>query len=369
MSHTKLRSGFTTGSAAAAAAKAAMLAWQGLPVPEGIDIPLPSGARLTIPLEQARNLGDSARASVIKDAGDDPDATHRARISAAVTPLGITDGDRIRLQGGRGVGTVTKPGLPVPPGEPAINPAPRRQIRQAVEEALRSDEGFESFEVLLEVEDGERIARRTMNQRLGIVGGISILGTRGTVEPYSSASYTGTIEAELDVARAAGVREVCLATGGRSERLLKEAYPRLPPEAFVLTADYFRFSLQEAVKRGFKRIHLGCFFGKLVKMAQGHAYTHAKSSRLDLALLADWARSCGLAAGLPPRIASANTAREVLEMSRHDVQFEAFIRFIAHMALQTADRFAQSKAAVSCSLFDFSGELIHQTGPQPEEGL
>ncbi len=362
MSHTKLRSGFTTGSAAAAAAKAAILAWHAKAVPDPINIPLPSGGRLDIPVQQAHCSDGSAWARVVKDGGDDPDATHKAKIKVTVTARNNLDGERILLQGGRGVGTVTKPGLPIHPGEAAINPAPRRQIRQAVMEALSGAGLGESFLVVVEVEDGERIARRTMNKRLGIVGGISILGTRGTVEPYSSASYTGTIEAELDVARAAGCREICLATGGRSERFLREAFPWLPAEAFVLTADYFRFSLQEAAKRGFVHIHLGCFIGKLIKMAQGHPYTHAKSSRIDFQLLAKWAASCNLARDVPPGIETANTAREVLERITPDPQFKTLIAFLADRALRTAQQFLDCRTKLSCSLFHFSGQLIHQAG-------
>jgi cobalt-precorrin-5B (C1)-methyltransferase len=295
----------------------------------------------------------------MKDAGDDPDVTHRARIQVSVSPLDPSGSTRLQLRGGRGVGRVTKPGLPVPVGEAAINPSPRWQIQEAAREALRETGGSGSFEVLVQVPDGERLAQKTMNPRLGVLGGISILGTRGTVEPYSSASYKGTIDSELDVALAAGCLEIGFATGGRSERLLRAVLDRLPAECFVLTADYFAYSLQGAALRGFQGIHLGCFFGKLIKMAQGHPYTHARSAALDFGLLARWCSASGLQAGLTERIASANTAREVLENLRPSPAFAGIIQGIVNRAVIAARGFAGNGADLRFYVFDFNGERLY----------
>jgi cobalt-precorrin-5B (C1)-methyltransferase len=264
----------------------------------------------------------------------------------------------IDLNGGPGVGRVTKPGLPVRVGEPAINPVPRDQIRRACLEALGRIGQTGHYQLLIEVPEGERLARKTMNPRLGVVGGISILGTRGTVLPFSSASYKGTIESELDVATAAGCHAVGLATGGRSERFLRSRVPGLSTDCLVLTADYFAFSLQQAAARGFASIHLACFFGKLVKMAQGHAYTHARTADLNFDQLAGWCADCGLADGTVRRIASANTARESLELIRQDTCLNRILEAVADRALAAARRFAGDGPAIGLHLFDFDGGLL-----------
>jgi cobalt-precorrin-5B (C1)-methyltransferase len=360
MSRSRLRAGFTTGSAAAAAAKAALLAYAGRSVPDRMDIPLPPGGRLSVPVAGARRDEEGARACVVKDGGDDPDATHGARISVRVNPLDETAPAGIVLEGGVGVGRVTKPGLPVEVGEAAINPAPREQIAAASLEAMREAGLSGSFRLRIEVEQGERIARKTMNPRLGIVGGVSILGTRGTVQPFSSASYTGTITSALDVALAAGCETAGLCTGGRSERFLRAVCGSLPDETFVLTADYFAFSLREAAARGFRDIRLGCFFGKLVKMGQGHAYTHARSARLDFPRLARWCAESGISRDRVRLVRGANTAREALEIMREDPRCSAAVSAVAERALASARYFAGPAPGLGCYLFDFDGALLHR---------
>ena len=186
MGKKRLRHGFTTGSAATAAAKAALLSLLGQKAPPGeVDIPLPGEGRLLIPVERVDTFDGHARATVVKDGGDDPDVTHRARISSTVRIMPGAEPDRVVIEGGKGVGRVTKPGLPLPLGEPAINPGPRKQLRKMVRECF-SETGAKTsgVEITIDVADGEKIARKTLNPRLGIVGGISILGTRGTVIPF-----------------------------------------------------------------------------------------------------------------------------------------------------------------------------------------
>lgn len=330
-----LREGFTTGTAAAAAAKAGVLVLLGRACTDRIDVPLPNGDRLRVPVARCEPLENGGvRAVVVKDAGDDPDATHMAEIHCLVETDSATEPGQISLGGGRGVGTVTLPGLPVPPGEPAINPAPRRQIVAAALEALDAVYGADidcqmandlaaprdrpalrpAIRLTIEVPEGEARAKRTMNERLGIKGGISILGTRGTVRPFSHESWQASIDMAMDVAKAAGHRALALATGGRTARLAGRDRPDIPDLAVVQMADFFAHSLASASDRGFTEIVVACFFGKLAKMAQGAPYTHAKSADLDKAALAEAVSEAGLPHGLAKQVSGANTAAHALDM-------------------------------------------------------
>lgn len=317
-----LREGFTTGSAAAAAAKAATVFALTGEVLAVVDIPLPvtagaSAGRLAIPVEAVCDDGMSVRAAVIKDGGDDPDATHGARIEAVVTvdPAFSGVGPHVLIDGATGVGRVTLPGLPVPVGKAAINPGPEGQIRAAVLEALPED--FKGIVlVFIEVPGGEAIARHTLNPRLGIVGGISILGTGGIVRPYSHAAWAAAVSQSLDVARAQGHTACACTTGRRTERFFLARNPAVPELCCIQAADHYAHALREAQAKGFRTLVWAVFFGKLVKQAQGFASTHAREAELDFALLAAWAREAGAdGAGTGETtvqsIAGANTAMQV----------------------------------------------------------
>ncbi|GAB6124746.1 hypothetical protein JCM14124_04520 [Humidesulfovibrio idahonensis] len=313
-----LREGFTTGSAAAAAARAATLfALTGV-VPQSVDIPLPpphQGARLTIAIADAADDGLGVRAGVVKDGGDDPDATHGARIEAHVTldPAFSGVGPHVLIGGGKGVGTVTLPGLPVAVGQAAINPGPMAQIRQSVLEVLPED--FKGIAlVVIEAPEGEAMARHTLNPRLGIIGGISILGTGGIVRPYSHGAWAECVRRSLDVARAAGHACAVLTTGRRSERFFQERFPFTPDVCLAQAADFFAQSMQDAARRGFTCVVWAVFFGKLVKQAQGFASTHAREVELDFALLAEWAREAGADEAQASAVAQANTAAQALAL-------------------------------------------------------
>jgi len=361
MAKRRLREGFTTGSAAAAGAKAGILCLAGKCLARDVDIPLPVGGRLTIPVSEIAANGNGCTVTVIKDGGDDPDATHKARIMSHVRllPEGV-HGDVI-MTGGKGVGKVTRRGLPVPVGESAINPVPRQQITEAVREGLNETGLRGAVSVTIEVTNGEKIAKKTLNPRLGIVGGISILGTRGTVKPFSNKAYTATITLSMDVARAAGLSTIALATGGRSERFLKELWPNLPETSFIQVADFFSFSLNEAVKKGFSDILYSCFFGKLVKMAQGYPYTHARKSRIDFSQLSGWCAIMGMDEEKAQRIATANTAREALSIIKEEVQRDKIIPYVMEKAISSARGFAGPGPDISYYLFDFEGEMLaHQ---------
>lgn len=354
----RLREGFTTGSAAAAGAKAALLRLVGLGVLKEVKIALPAGGRLTIPVERVETVGEGARATVRKDGGDDPDATHKALIMSTVHLLpGGHDGD-VFIEGGTGVGKVTRPGLPVSVGESAINPVPRRQIKGAVLEGLKEAGVKSAVSVVIEVANGEKIAKKTLNPRLGILGGISILGTRGTVKPFSNKAYKDTITMAMDVAKAEGLNTVALTTGGRSERFLKELLPGFPETAFIQVADFFSFSFKEASERGFNPIFYSCFFGKLVKMAQGFPYTHARKSRIDFDLLASWSFLKGMGKEKTEAVRGANTAREALSIIKEAACGDEIIRYVLEMALISARGFAGPLPDITYYLFDFGGRLL-----------
>ncbi|MEW6668583.1 MAG: cobalt-precorrin-5B (C(1))-methyltransferase [Thermodesulfobacteriota bacterium] len=354
----KLREGFTTGSAAAAAAKAAVLYLAGRRDTTRVDIPLPVGGRLSIPVVSIEEVTGGAMATVVKDAGDDPDVTHGARIGSTVR-LG-RDGDpgSVYIQGGLGVGRVTRPGLPVPVGEWAINPVPRQQIRDAVLEGLAEGGLRAAVRVAIQVERGEEIAKKTFNPRLGIVGGISILGTRGTVKPFSNEAYRETITLSMEVARAAGISTIGLSTGGKSEGFLRALRPDLPEVAFIQAGDFFSFSLKNAAKRKFSKILYAAFFGKMVKMAQGHGQTHAARSTIDFELLSSWCALFGMDTAALGGVRGANTAREALGLIRREVRGREILQDITERALLSGRRFAGVRLELHFYLFDFEGEVL-----------
>jgi len=358
MSKKRLRHGFTTGSAAAAGAKAGILFLGGYNSLKEIDIPLPVGGRLTIPIAKAEPVEGGWSVTIIKDGGDDPDITHQARIRSIVHILPESEHGCISVKGGKGVGKVTRPGLPVPVGEPAINPVPRQQIRAAVLEGLDRAGLKGAVSVTIEVVNGEKIAKKTLNPRLGIVGGISILGTRGTVMPFSNKAYMDTITISMDVVMAGGMRRIALSTGGTSERFLKRVLPGLPEVCFIQVGDFFSFSLKEAVKRDFQDIHYACFFGKLIKMAQGHPYTHARKCRIDFDLLASWCLSLGMSEKRALHVARANTAREALGVIIEDTCGKEILCYTMKKVINSARRFSGFYPDLTFYLFDFDGKLL-----------
>ena len=351
-----LRSGFTTGTAAAAAAKAAVLRLVLGRAPEAVEVELLTGERLRIPVHGCRVEPDgSAACTVVKDAGDDPDVTHGAEIGARVR---LRAGSGLHIAGGPGVGRVTKPGLDVPPGEPAITPGPRRMIAAAVAEALSDSGRTHAVEVELFVPEGEAIARRTLNARLGILGGISILGTTGVVRPLSHAAFTATIRAALSVAAAARVERAVLTTGRRSERFAQARWPQLPAEAFVQIGDFFENGLATAAALGFGRLTVAAFFGKAVKMAQGVAHTHAAKAELTLDALADWTATTG-APGLAAAVRGCNTAREAFGLLA--AGHPAAVAEVGRRMRAAAGRFAGPAVAVQAVIFDFEGRVAYDS--------
>ncbi|MYL81637.1 cobalt-precorrin-5B (C(1))-methyltransferase [Desulfovibrio aerotolerans] len=353
-----LREGFTTGTAAAGAAKAATLLFLTGLAPATVDVPLPGGARMILPVAAARLDGDGATASIIKDAGDDPDVTHGAAIGCRVTRLAGAAAGTVLVDGGEGVGRVTLPGLPVAVGLAAINPAPKAQIAAAVAEAATACGYAGGLAAVVTVAGGAELARKTLNPRLGIIGGLSILGASGIVRPFSHDAWQTSITEALDVARALCHDTVGFSTGRRSEALLRMAEPGLPETALMQAADFFAFALAEAAKRHFGRIVWAAFGGKLVKMAQGLENTHAHRGDTDFSALAGWCAAAGWPAELAQAAAGANTARHALEMAPSPAAKTALVDVLAGEALAHMRRFAGPGPALTLLVFDFDGALL-----------
>jgi cobalt-precorrin-5B (C1)-methyltransferase len=305
-----LRTGWTTGTCASAAAKAAAATLDTGEMQDTVEVGLPDGRRVSFPVDECTLIpGQEAGAVVVKDAGDDPDVTHGARLTATVR---WRDEPGIELDGGVGVGVVTKPGLGLELGGPAINPVPRAMITQAVGEAV--DLGAQGVTVIISVPGGERMARKTTNARLGIIGGISILGTTGIVRPFSTASWRASVEQAISVLAAQGEDTVVLCTGGRTEKGAMKLLPELPEVCFVEVGDFTGAALRKAVQHQLRRVVFVGMAGKLTKLAAGVLMTHYTRSKVDLALLADITQAAGGSAELAAQTAKANTARHAAEL-------------------------------------------------------
>ncbi|MBI9112113.1 cobalt-precorrin-5B (C(1))-methyltransferase CbiD [Maridesulfovibrio ferrireducens] len=356
-----LREGFTTGSAATAAAMSALRVLLGGSKPDSIETPLPEKGSLVIPVERVELSGLNARAIVIKDGGDDPDATNGHEIHAVVEHIKGNDDVRVKISGGIGVGKVTQPGLPVPVGEPAINPAPRKQIITGILKELSetAPQLRGTIKVRIEVPQGEAISLKTMNSRLGILGGISILGTQGIVRPFSHASWEASIALAVNVAKATGIEEIIFTTGRRSERFYLERFPETPQLAMIQAADFFNGSMLEAETKGICEVHWSIFIGKLVKHAMGFPYTHAKDWRIDFALLAKWCDDLNIAPAITTEIAGANTALQVFDMIPESSK-KVFIDMLIVKAEKNALLFTLKKhMTIKYHLFDFDGNLLN----------
>src|ERR1700733_4670727 len=311
-----LRRGWTTGTCAAAAAKAAYAALVTGEFPDPVEVTLPRGERPSFALAVTRRDEASATAGIVKDAGDDPDVTHGALVCATVRAGAAGSG--VSFRAGEGVGTVTRAGLPIAPGEPAINPVPRRMMRDAIAEAAAVAGGAGDAQIDVEVEisipGGEALAAKTLNGRLGIVGGLSILGTTGIVVPYSCSAWIYSIHSGIDVARAAGLTHVAGATGASSESGAQKLYG-LPDIALIDMGDFVGGMLKYLRRHPVPRVTIAGGVAKMTKLAQGLNDLHSKRGAVDLAALANLAASAGGAAQLCERIMTANTAAEAFALA------------------------------------------------------
>ncbi|HEV7808817.1 MAG TPA: cobalt-precorrin-5B (C(1))-methyltransferase [Solirubrobacteraceae bacterium] len=308
----ELRRGWTTGACATAATAAAYEALLCGTFPDPVTIELPGARRPAFALARTHLADDSATAGIVKDAGDDPDVTHGALVLATVHPGAAGTG--VAFLAGEGVGTVTLPGLPLAIGEPAINPAPRTMMRAAVQRL--ADEFGTPGDVVIEisVEGGEALAGRTWNERLGIVGGLSILGTTGVVIPYSCSAWIASIRQGIDVAHATGHKHVIAATGSTSEQAAQARYG-LAPSALLDMGDFAGALLRHLARRPIARLTLAGGFAKLSKLAAGHLDLHSGRSQIDLPRLAAMARACGGSDELAGAVRGANTALHALQLA------------------------------------------------------
>ena len=356
------RKGFTTGACSAAAARAAVLGLIQGSVPGEVECDLPNGERVRFAVSEGQSDGFSAHAVVIKDAGDDPDVTDKAALTADVRWLPDAPG-AVRLKGGEGVGTVTMPGLGLEVGGPAINPVPRRNIEANVRQVAQAVLVQQGLEVCISVPGGETLAKRTLNSRLGIVGGISILGTTGIVHPYSTAAFRASVIQGIEVAANQGQDTVVLTTGGRTEKFVMGALPHLAPACFVQMGDFLKYALDTVVKCRIARVIIGGMVGKLTKIAQGETITHANRNPVDTDLLAEIAASVGAPADVCSAIRQSEMARYASEQMEELGLTAEFYEALGQRVIQTLYGRYPGKFALQVLMCDFDGhELARVSG-------
>ena len=355
----EMRSGYTTGACATATTKAALITLiTGEPQMEST-IYLPVGKFATFGMESCVIESDYAEAGTIKDAGDDPDATHGALIISTVS---WSDTPGITLDGGIGVGRVTKDGLPVPVGEAAINPVPRKMILETAEEVLKTHNITKGITIIISVPDGEKIAEKTLNKRLGIIGGISILGTRGTVIPFSSSAYMASIVQAISVARASQCEHVVITTGGRSEKYGMQQYPELPEEAFIEMGDFVGFTLKQCKRQGIKKVSMVGMMGKFSKVAQGVMMVHSKSAPVDFDFLARVAAETGVNdEKMLESIKQANTASQVGDLLLENGYHDFFTILCTYCCLSGLEEIGGG-ISIETSLYSMKGTLLGKGG-------
>lgn len=308
----ELRRGWTTGACATAAAKAAYTALLTGDFPDPVQITLPKGETPSFALAREGMAENRAFTAIIKDAGDDPDVTHGALIQVNIEIASAGDG--VIFRAGDGVGTVTREGLPLPVGEPAINPMPRKMIRQAIDETAAAHGAPGDVIVTVSVEGGAALAEKTWNPRLGILGGISILGTTGVVVPYSCAAWIESIHRGIDVARAGGEPLIAGCTGKSSEEKTQELLG-LPDHAMIDMGDFAGGMLKYLRRHPVPRVVIGGGFAKISKLAEGNLDLHSGRSQVDLTWMADVAHELGASKEIAAQIEGANTAAEALSIA------------------------------------------------------
>ena len=340
-----LRRGWTTGACATAATKAVLVRFWGGQFPQEVTITLPRGESASFAL--AHTCADMAwaEAGIIKDAGDDPDVTHGALVIVRVA----TSEGGIVFRAGEGVGTVTRPGLPIPVGEPAINPVPRKMMRQVIEECASAYGMKPDVEVTVSIPDGAEIARRTWNPRLGIEGGLSILGTTGIVRPFSCAAWIASIHRGIDVARASGLVHLAGCTGSTSERAVQELH-KLPDHAMIDMGDFAGGMLKYLRKHPIERLSVGGGIGKITKLAQGAMDLHSSRSQVDLRRLA---QEFGL-----PEVSQATSAAHAAEIIGPELAMRT-----GTMAQERVGQFLKGTGiAVEVVIVGRTGEILARSG-------
>ena len=326
-------------------------------VPASVISRLPNGQDVTFAVFEGFVVDGTAKAVIVKDAGDDPDATNGAHLTAEARRLPGASG-QIALKGGEGVGTVTKEGLGLEVGGPAINPMPRRNIIDNVRAVAAELLDHDGLEITISVPGGEEMAKKTLNARLGILGGISILGTTGIVRPYSTAAFRASVIQAIDVAANQGQTSIVFTTGGRSEKFAMRQLPELDEACFVQMGDFVKAAFQTAVKRRVNNIYIGAMAGKLTKMGQGLAVTHAWKAAIDRDLLADCAVEVGAAPDLVEEIRNAETARFAAERLAALGLSVDFHRSLAKKAIRSLKTCYPGNYKLTVLACDFDGEFI-----------
>jgi cobalt-precorrin-5B (C1)-methyltransferase len=322
-------------------------------------ITLPKGNVVSINIAWTHFKDNSVTCAVIKDGGDDPDATHGAEICSSVQLT--KDIGKIIIDGGKGVGRVTKPGLGLLLGSAAINPVPMKMISQSIHDVLEIHNNImktNGLNVIISVPKGEEIARKTDNPRLGIIGGISILGTTGIVLPYSTASFAASIRQSLDVGLALGANTFILTTGGRSEDFCKNLFGSIYPEhSYVQMGDFAGYSVKQCFEKRVKKVIMAGFIGKLTKIAMGVKQTHVRGSHVNMDFMAKIALECNAPKDVIALIKDANTARHVSEIidSNH---ISGYYNLVCKYAYEQMSNYSQGKLLIDIIMFDFEGNVV-----------
>lgn len=353
-----LKRGWTTGSCATAAAKAAYVGLLTGAFPDPVEIALPGGQRVAFALAQETRHAEGASAAVVKDAGDDPDVTHGALVVAEVRHG--APGTGVVFRAGVGVGTVTRAGLPVPPGEPAINPVPREMMRAAIAEASAALGGTGDVVITIAIPGGEALAAKTLNPRLGIVGGLSILGTTGIVMPYSCAAWIHSIHRGIDVARAGGLTHLAGATGATSETAVQRLHG-LPDQALIDMGDFAGGMLKYLRKHPVPRVTVAGGVAKMTKLAQGFLDLHSRAGTADLGSLVAMLAEAGAPGGVLHRARDAVSVAEIFQIAE-GAGIDIGAR-IAAAAQATAEGVVEGTGiAIEVVLFDRAGRLVARAG-------
>jgi len=371
-----LRTGFTTGTSATAASVAAVLSIINQKKIKSVDVLLPKKSRikteivdgtvgtpppepeivekLKININSCFYAKNQAQCSVIKDAGDDPDVTHGAEIVVAVELTSKLNS--IEIDGGEGVGRVTKPGIGLEIGQAAINPTPRKMIIENLTEVGKEILEKNGIKVIISVPKGKELGPKTDNPRIGIVDGISILGTSGIVMPYSTASFAAAIRLQLDVVLSMGDDTVVLTTGGRSEDFARNVFD-LPDHSFVQFGDFSGYTISQCAKKGMSKAHVGGFIGKFAKMATGVKQTHVKGSKVNMDFLSELAKKCKADEDVVQKIKNANTARNVQEIILEN-NIDGFFDLICSEVYKQMRDHSENKIPIEIILFNFDGNVL-----------
>ncbi|MGI5251219.1 cobalt-precorrin-5B (C(1))-methyltransferase [Actinacidiphila glaucinigra] len=358
LERTGLRHGWTTGACATAAATAAYTALLGGEFPDPVTITLPKGQRPAFALAVEERGPGLAMAGVVKDAGDDPDVTHGALVRATVRHG--APGSGVVFRAGPGVGTVTRPGLPLAVGEPAVNPVPRMMMREHLAEVAARHGAVCDAEITVSIDGGEELARRTWNPRLGILGGLSVLGTTGIVVPYSCSAWIDSIRRGVDVARAAGRTHVAGCTGSTSEKVAVAVHG-LPEDALLDMGDFAGAVLKYLRRHPVPRLTVAGGFAKLSKLAAGHLDLHSARSQVDKAFLADLARRGGADEALAEAVATANTGLEAVQSClAHGVPLGDLVAEAARRTAMGVLR--EAPVAVDVICIDRAGTIVGRAG-------